>query len=355
MVKNLINKQFWKSKKILITGHTGFKGTWLSLWLNKLSSEVYGISLPPPKNEKKLFSLVKLKKNINSYFLDIRKKDYLEKKIIKIKPEIIFHLAAQPLVKESYKNPYNTFDTNIMGTINLLEICRKHKFVKTIIIVTTDKVYENREQKKPYDENSILGGFDPYSSSKACVEMLVSSYRNSYFKKMGVSVATARAGNVIGGGDWSANRIIPDAVNAWSKKKSLIIENPKSTRPWQHVLDSLYGYLLLAQKISKNVNLSGPYNFGPLNKKQYSVLDIINIGKNYFENSKISIQRKKIKFHQTKFLHLNTKKSKDILNFYPRWNTIKSIETTMRWYKKFYLGEDCKKLCISDISEYENK
>ena len=284
MVKNLINNQFWGKKKILITGHTGFKGTWLSLWLNKLSADVYGISLPPPKNEKNLFNLVKLKKNINSYFIDIRKKKKLEKTIIKIKPEIIFHLAAQPLVKESYKNPFNTIDTNILGTVNLLEICRKHKFVKTIIVITTDKVYENREQKKPYDENSKLGGFDPYSSSKACVELIVSSYRNSYFKKKGVSIATARAGNVIGGGDWSANRIIPDAVNAWGKNKSLIIENPKSTRPWQHVLDSLYGYLLLAQKISKNHKLSGAYNFGPLNKKQYSVLDIINIGRIYFKN-----------------------------------------------------------------------
>lgn len=355
MVKNLINNQFWGKKKILITGHTGFKGTWLSLWLNKLSADVYGISLPPPKNEKNLFNLVKLKKNINSYFIDIRKKKKLEKTIIKIKPEIIFHLAAQPLVKESYKNPFNTIDTNILGTVNLLEICRKHKFVKTIIVITTDKVYENREQKKPYDENSKLGGFDPYSSSKACVELIVSSYRNSYFKKKGVSIATARAGNVIGGGDWSANRIIPDAVNAWGKNKSLIIENPKSTRPWQHVLDSLYGYLLLAQKISKNHKLSGAYNFGPLNKKQYSVLDIINIGRIYFKNSKISIQRKKTKYHQTKFLNLKTKKSNDILGFNPRWNTIKSIETTMRWYKKFYLGEDCKELCISDILEYENQ
>ena len=221
MVKNLINKKFWKKKKVLVTGHTGFKGTWFSLWLQKLSAEVYGISLPPPKNEKNLFSLVNLKNKMKSrsHYLDIRNKDLFKKAIIKIKPEIIFHLAAQPLVKESYKNPYNTIDTNIIGTVNLLEICREFKIAKTIIIITTDKVYQNKEQKKPYDENSHLGGFDPYSASKASVEIISSSYRNSYFKGMGVSLATARAGNVIGGGDWSANRIIPDAVNAWSKKK----------------------------------------------------------------------------------------------------------------------------------------
>ena len=354
MVKNLINKKFWRKKKVLVTGHTGFKGTWLSLWLQRLSAEVHGVSLPPPKNGKNLFSLVKLKKNIDSHFIDIRKKDILKKIIIKIKPEIIFHLAAQPLVKESYKNPINTIDTNIMGTVNLLEICREFKIAQTIIIITTDKVYKNKEQKKPYDENSELGGFDPYSSSKASVELITSSYRDSFFNDMGVSIATARAGNVIGGGDWSANRIIPDAISAWSKNKKLIIENPRSTRPWQHVLDSLYGYILLAQKINKNINLSGAYNFGPLNKKQYSVLDIINIGKKYFNNSKISIKRKKTKYHQTELLNLNTKKSKDILGFHPRWNTLKSIETTMNWYKKFYLGKNCKELCIKDIESYED-
>jgi CDP-glucose 4,6-dehydratase len=354
VVKNLTNKKFWKKKKILITGHTGFKGTWLSLWLEKLSAEVHGISLPPPKNERNLFSLVNLKKNINSHFIDIRDKNILKKIIIKIKPEIIFHLAAQPLVKESYKNPLKTINTNIMGTVNLLEICREFKIAKTIIIITTDKVYENKEQKKPYDENSNLGGFDPYSSSKASVELISSSYRDSYFNNMGISIATARAGNVIGGGDWSANRIIPDAVKAWSKNKKLTIENPRSTRPWQHVLDSLYGYILLAQKINKNINLSGAYNFGPLNKRQYSVLDIVNIGKKYFDNSKISIKKKKTKYHQTKFLNLKTKKSKDILGFYPRWDTIKSIENTMNWYKKFYLGKNCKELCIKDIESYED-
>lgn len=353
MVKILIDKKFWKKKKILITGHTGFKGTWLSLWLHKLSAEVHGISLPPPNNKKNLFSLVNLKKKINSHFIDIRNKNLLKKAITKIKPEIIFHLAAQPLVKESYKNPYNTIDTNINGTVNLLEICREFKIAKTIIIITTDKVYENKEQKKPYDENSHLGGFDPYSASKASVEIISSSYNNSFFREMGVSVATARAGNVIGGGDWSTDRIIPDAVSAWSKKKKLIIENPKSTRPWQHVLDSLYGYILLAQKIRKNINLSGAYNFGPKNQKQFTVLDIINISKKYFNNSKSSIKKKRIKFHQTKLLNLKISKSKNLLGFNPKWGTVKSIKNTMIWYKKFYLGKNCNELCINDINNYE--
>lgn len=352
MVANKINKSFWKKKRVLITGHSGFKGSWLSLWLKNLSAEVHGISLAPKKDEISLFNLINLKKIINSNFLDIRKKDKLKKKIQEIRPHIIFHLAAQPLVIDGYKMPHETIETNIMGTINLLEICKTNKFVKSIIIVTTDKVYENKGNLKGYDENSTLGGYDPYSSSKAAVEILTSSFKNSFFDKRKISIATARAGNVIGGGDWSKNRIIPDIIRAWNNNRELKIRNPQSVRPWQHVLDSLYGYILLAQKINQNIKYSGAYNFGPKQVKKYSVMDIANFGKRYFKNAKIVIKKEK-KYHETKILKLNTKKTEKILNFSSMWGTSKSIKQTMNWYKKFYEGTNSKQLCLDDIKNYE--
>jgi len=317
-----------------------------------LSADVYGISLPTKKGDKNLFDLLKLKTIINNNFLDIRKKDKLKKKIEKIKPEIIFHLAAQPLVSESYKFPEETIETNVLGTINLLEICRKSNFIKNVIIITTDKVYENKETLKAYNENSRIGGYDPYSSSKAAVELLTSSYKKSFFDNKKISIATARAGNVVGGGDWSKNRIIPDIIKAWQNKKKLKIRHPYSIRPWQHVLESLYGYILLAQKINGNIKFSGAYNFGPKEGKSYKVIDILNLCRKKIKFSKVIVKSNK-KHHETKILKLNTKKTKKILNFSSIWDTPTTIDKTISWFKNFYEGKNCKELCLKDIKNYE--
>ena len=343
---------FWKNKRVLVTGHTGFKGSWLTLWLSKLGSKVFGISLPP-KDSPNLFHLSDINSSTQeSHFVDIRDFNMLSSKIKEIQPEIAFHLAAQPLVLESYKNPLETFSSNVQGTANLLESLREVDRIKSIVLITTDKVYKNADQNFPYREIDTLGGHDPYSASKAASEIVIASYNDSFFSQKGVSVASARAGNVLGGGDWSSNRLIPDAIRAWSVNKPLIIRNPQSIRPWQHVLEPLAGYMRLAECLFKDQGFSGSYNFGPNENESASVNDVLNLAIRYFGQGEILYEPSSENLYESKSLTLDITKSRDELGVKSRWSLSKSIRKTIDWYKLQLQGKNAKDLCLDDILNF---
>ncbi|MCD8493827.1 MAG: CDP-glucose 4,6-dehydratase [Alphaproteobacteria bacterium] len=275
----MVNAAFWKGKRVLITGHTGFKGGWLTLWLGSLGARICGIALKPD-TEPNLFTLARITEGIEHHIEDIRNAEPLAQIIRKFDPDIVFHMAAQPLVRASYRDPLGNFDTNIMGTANVLEALRDCPSARSIVVITTDKVYENLEIPKPYKETDPLGGHDPYSASKAAAEIVTQSYRKSFFAEAGVGLATARAGNVIGGGDWSEDRLIPDAVKAWNAGKTLEIRAPNSVRPWQHVLDPLAGYITLAEKLwTDPAAFSQGWNFGPEKSGAVTVREVIDLAR----------------------------------------------------------------------------
>lgn len=344
---------FWKNKKVLITGHTGFKGSWLSLWLNKMGADITGLSLPPVKG-KNLYSLLKINQKINSIYVDIRNFSEVNSVIKKTKPEIIFHLAAQPLVRESYKNPIETYSTNVMGSVNLLEAVRHCAVVKSLIMITTDKVYQNQEWGRSYIEDDRLGGFDPYSASKSASELIVDSYRKSFLNNAGINVSTARAGNVIGGGDWSEDRLIPDLIRSLEFGKLVQIRNSNSIRPWQHVLEPLLGYIILAEKSNNGLQLSRAFNFGPDESCAESVLDIVKMVENLIDKNLTNKQNSinKSEFHEAGILRLDSSLSKTLLKIYPRWPTKLAITKTVNWYTKELEGNDPQDLCIEDIDSY---
>lgn len=327
----MLNLEFFKNKKIFITGHTGFKGSWLSYILYLSGAKVTGYSLKP-NTQQDNFYLLQLDKKIKNYYHDIRDEKNLKKKIQISKPDIIFHLAAQPLVRESYQNPKFTFSTNVLGTLNILDTIRKIKSIKSAVIITSDKCYKNYEKKEGYSEINELGGEDPYSASKAAAENIFYSYQKSFFNyKKNVGLVSVRAGNVIGGGDWSQDRIIPDLIKSIILKKKFTIRSPKATRPWQHVFDLLNGYLILSKKIYGNNKFNGSWNFGP-NKSHVTVKEVISklikimgIRKKYF----IKID-KKIK--ETGLLSLKTNKSKKYLKWKPKLSFIKTLRVTAEWY-----------------------
>ena len=350
---------FWKNKKVLITGHTGFKGSWLATWLNLLGSNICGISLMP-ENDLNLFEQINLNERIQyNHFVDLREIKNLSSIIEEFKPDIVFHLAAQSLVIESFEDPIKTWSTNVMGTANLLSSLSNNKNNCVVIIVTTDKVYKNKEWIYGYREIDRLGGNDPYSASKAATELLVDSWRKSFCKKeqkYRLKIASVRAGNVIGGGDWAKYRLIPDSIKSLSKKEIIKIRNPSSTRPWQHVLEPLSGYLYLAKKISLTNDpgniLEDSFNFGPKEESNKSVLDVINLitkkweGKYIFEDL-IDAP------HESKLLSLNINKAKKILDWQPKWDFEKTIDKTLNWYKKV-LNENADPYicCLEDINDY---
>lgn len=352
---NLLNK--YKNKKILITGNTGFKGSWLTFWLYVLGARVYGISnsiLTKPS----LFKILSLKKKIKYFNINITKKKLLENKIKKIKPDFIFHLAAQSLVKKSYLDPYDTFKTNTYGTLNLLECIKQIKHSCTIVIITSDKSYKNLNLTRGYKENDIIGGYDPYSASKGSAELIISSYiKNFILRKKNVRIGVARAGNVIGGGDWSGNRLIPDCVKSWASKKKVFIRNPNSTRPWQHVFEVIGGYLLFALKLKSNVKINGEvFNFGPNTNKSYRVLDLIKeLKKNWNTITwKIKKSNKKNIFFEANLLKLNSIKAYKNLG----WKCILSFSETSKlvsdWYACFYKNrKDIVLKSLQDIKLYE--
>jgi len=343
-------QSFYNNKKVLITGHTGFKGSWLSIWLKQLGANVVGIALNP-KTEKDLFLLAGLKEKITDYREDIRNLNKISQIVQKEKPDIVFHLAAQALVLPSYKNPVITFGTNIMGTVNILEACRNTESVRQIVIVTTDKVYENKEQIQGYKEIDCLGGHDPYSASKAAAEIVTQSYNHSFIQ----SVATARAGNVIGGGDWSHNRIVPDCIRSLEKNETIIVRNPDAIRPWQHVLEPLYSYLLLAYRMAEDSHkYSGAWNFGPEETEFVSVKDIVGAIIKFWGRGSWKAGAEINQPHEAGILRLDINKSKDILGWKPVLNIDEAVEMTVDWYKK-YSDYDGYQLCIEQIKEYSDK
>lgn len=333
----LISK--YKGVKVLITGHTGFKGSWLTLWLNQLGANVSGISLGPV-SELNHFDLLDLE--VENYFLDINNAKSLDEAFEKIKPDIVFHLAAQALVRYSYTNPVETYQTNVIGTLNVLEAARKHS-VKSVVCITTDKCYENKEWVWGYREIDPIGGHDPYSSSKGCAELLISSYRNSFFhldhygKTHSTLIASARAGNVIGGGDWAQDRLIPDIVKPSVNNQKLQIRNLNSIRPWQHVLDPLYGYLLLGAKLLEgDKKFADSWNFGPEYESCVSVDSILKKAKLFWPGLNIESCHNDKNPHEANILILDCSKAKRELNWFPVWNIESTVNETFKWYQNYY-------------------
>ena len=345
----MINKSFWKNKRVLITGHTGFKGGWLSLWLKILGAEVAGYSLNPI-TKKNFFNSTKIKKIFKfDYRKNIQNFKDLSSCIDKFKPEIIFHLAAQPQVLESFSKPLDTTNTNIMGTANLLEVAKNKKFIKSIVIVTTDKVYKNTNKKVRFSENDPLGGDDLYSASKSCADIISISYAKSFYKKSNCSIATARAGNCIGGGDWTKYRILTDCSESFLKNKNLHIRNPNSRRPWQHVLEPLSGYIILAQKLYKKngYNYTGAWNFGPNRQSHLKVRQFAELLKKKLKSkSKIYFKKNEDK-REKSFLDLDSKKSIKKLN----WRAVLNIEQTLNLTSDWYLAYKNKKNLFQVSSE----
>lgn len=346
--------KIFRNKKVLITGHTGFKGSWLSLWLNISGAKVYGISNNYKSTETNIKNF-RLKKNVKNFNIDIRNFVKLNKIITKIKPDFIFHFAAQSLVGNSFKNPVYNFETNFNGTLNLLEVLRLSKFKCISIIITSDKSYKNLEIKRGYTEKDILGGDDPYSASKASAEFVINSYFKSFLKnKKNLRIAICRAGNVIGGGDWSNDRLIPDIMRSILNNKKVKLRNQNSTRPWQHVLDVLNGYLILANKLKKNNKLNGQsFNFGPPIKSNYTVLAIVReIKKNWNLLEWVFSNRT---YHESTLLKLNSSKSLKYLNWKNKLDFKELIKLVTDWYKYFYENKNIYDFSIKQIRNFEKK
>jgi CDP-glucose 4,6-dehydratase len=347
------NAVFWRGKRVLITGHTGFKGAWLAFWLQRLGAKVTGIALPAA-TEPSLFALLGNTPWMNSHEADIRDAALLKTLVQRCQPEIVFHLAAQALVRPSYQQPLDTFATNVMGTAHLLDALRDLPHVRVAVMVTTDKVYQNREWPYPYREDDPLGGHDPYSASKAASELVIASYRACYLDAAGIAVASARAGNVIGGGDWSTDRLIPDAVRAWQAQQPLVIRNRQSTRPWQHVLEPLAGYLTLANQLWEKPSLAGAYNMGPSPHAAASVEKVIKLASSPDEYCVVHYETDSKSVHEAKSLALETAKANAVLGLHPRWTLEESVQKTFQWYRAQLAGGSAKDLCDSDIAAFEN-
>ncbi len=349
-----ILKRF-KDKKVIVTGHTGFKGSWLSLWLQMNGAKVMGISNEIPTKPSN-FKAISLNRKIISKKEDIRNLKRLRKLFVKFKPDYVFHLAAQALVQTSYLEPVKTYETNALGTLNILESLRSINNKCVVVIITSDKSYKNLEIKRGYKENDLLGGIDPYSSSKASAELIIQTYIKSYFKiKKNITIGIARAGNVVGGGDWSLNRLIPDCVKSWSINKKVLIRSPNSTRPWQHVLEALSGYLILSNKLFLDKKLHGEaFNFGPNNRKNFSVIKVIKEMKKNWKKISWKIVKKNKLHHESKLLKLNSDKARKVLN----WRSVLTFDETIKlvanWYKHYYENKsNLKDISIRQIKFYE--
>jgi CDP-glucose 4,6-dehydratase len=354
----MFEKSFWNQRRVFLTGHTGFKGSWLCIWLHSLGAEVTGYALDPPTNPN-LFELGRVGKLIRSRISDIRDAESLKRAIRGANPEIVIHMAAQPIVRDSYNDPVKTYAINVMGTLNLFEAVRESKSVRAVINVTTDKCYENREWVWAYRENEAMGGYDPYSNSKACSELVTSSYRNSFFNpkdyaRHKVAVASARSGNVIGGGDWAKDRLLPDCVRALLKGEKIFVRSPKAIRPWQHVLDPLSGYLLLSQKLCKNgVRYGEAWNFGPEERDAKPVEWIVRrICVDWGNGAAFEIDKGRHP-HEAHYLKLDCSKARSGLHWYPKWNLEQAVDKVMEWVRAYRDGRDMRKVCHQQIQEYE--
>ena len=343
---------FWQGKRVLLTGHTGFKGAWLALFLRRLGADVHGISLAPDTTPN-LFSLAEIDRVCRSFIHDLRDRQGLDHLVKLIKPEIVFHLAAQALVRASYLDPISNYSTNVMGTAHLLNALRGIESVKVAVMVTTDKVYLNREWPWPYREEDTLGGHDPYSASKAASEIVTASYRDSYLAAQGVAVATARAGNVIGGGDWADDRLVPDAVRAWQDGRVLEVRRPQAIRPWQHVLEPLSGYLSLAQRLWTHPADAGAYNFGPEASGAASVRELVEIARETFGRGETNYCDGETGPHEAGSLLLEVAKARVILGVKPRWTLMHAVQHTLSWYRAQEQGASAITLCHADIDAFE--
>ena len=345
---------FWRGKRVLLTGHTGFKGGWLALWLQRLGADVTGIALAPSTTPS-LFDLARVAGGMKSHLCDIRDAAALAALLRAARPDLVFHLAAQPLVRASYREPLATFATNVMGTAHLLDALRGLDCVRVAVMVTTDKVYRNNDWPYPYREDDSLGGHDPYSASKAASEIVIASYRDAFLSAQGVAVASARAGNVIGGGDWSEDRLIPDAVRAWQAGQPLVIRSPGAIRPWQHVLDPLAGYLMLAQKLFEEAKLAGAYNFGPQTDEAATVRDVVELAFSAYGSGVTSYENNSNGPHEAGWLALEVAKARVALGVAPHWTLTEAVNRTMAWYRAQHEGADSRALCEKEIAAYEGR
>jgi len=352
-VSGTVNSSFWNGKRVFLTGHTGFKGSWLSLWLQDMGALVKGYSLEP-NTQPNLFTEARVAENMESEIGDIRDLNHISKSMSDFNPEVLIHMAAQPLVRLSYHEPVETYATNIMGTVNVLEAARKCCNLKAIVSVTTDKCYENKEWDWGYRENEPMGGHDPYSSSKGCAELVTSAYRRSFFStENAAALASARAGNVIGGGDWANDRLIPDIIAAFEKSEPVVIRNPLSTRPWQHVLEPLSGYLVLAENLYIHGDaFAEAWNFGPKEEDCKPVSWILDkmvdkwgVGVSWKLNTNNNP-------HEAGFLKLDCSKAKNRLKWQPKWNLEVALELIIKWHQNHLLGKDAKTDCLKEIDKY---
>lgn len=338
-----IDRQFWRGRRVFLTGHTGFKGSWLSYWLHLMQAEIAGYALDPP-TQPSLFDTLALKELCEHELADVRDRERLRASLQRSRPEIVFHLAAQPLVRRSYRDPLETYETNVIGTANLLEAARHCPSVRVVIVITTDKVYENREWAWGYREIDRLGGHDPYSNSKACTELITDAWRRSFFRaeRPEVAVVAARAGNVLGGGDWNEDRIVPDAVRAFSAGATLTVRNPGSTRPWQHVLEPLSGYLVLAQACHAEPRLLDAVNFGPYDR---DVLPVSEVARQlvalWGESARFELAPQAASApHEAGLLQLDCSRARAVLGWAPRLDLARCLELTVEWHKAFRTSPD---------------
>lgn len=346
-------KNTYKGKKVLVTGHTGFKGSWLTLWLKELGAQVCGYALEP-NTTPSLFDAAQVADGIVNVFGDILDTEKLNKTFQDFQPEIVFHLAAQPLVRLSYAEPVLTYQTNVIGSLNVLEAARKTASVKAFVNVTTDKCYENKEINRGYKEDEPMGGYDMYSSSKGCVEILSSSYRRSFLKD-GYAMATARAGNVIGGGDWALDRLIPDCVRAIEAGEEIEIRNPVATRPWQHVLEPLSGYLLLGHLLyTQGSKYAEGFNLGPNAESVLTVAEVAQLAVKEYGRGSVKVH-KKDDLHEANLLMLDITKAEQVLGWVPTYTAQEAVAKTIAWYKRFYQGEPMLAFTLQQIHEYEER
>jgi CDP-glucose 4,6-dehydratase len=347
----VIDQRFWQGKRVFLTGHTGFKGSWLSLWLVSLGAKVKGYALTPPTIPS-LFNEAKIDSIVDSQIGDIRDQELLYESMVAFNPDILIHMAAQPLVRHSYDDPIGTYEINVIGTAKVLEVARSCSNLKAIVNITTDKCYENDGRSKGYKEDDVMGGHDPYSSSKSCAELVSSSYRRSFLQEQDIGLASVRAGNVIGGGDWADDRLIPDILKSFEKGKPVIIRNPKATRPWQHVLEPLSGYLILAQRLYKNQEkYAEGWNFGPNSNDAKSVDWILDKMISKWPNSSWELD-KKSNPHEADFLKLDISKSKSKLGWRPIWGLKHTLDNIIVWHRAWLNKEDMQAMCLTEIKEY---
>lgn len=343
---------FWRGRRVLLTGHTGFKGSWLTLWLHRLGAQVTGIALPPV-SEPSLYAVAGVGDVCTSHFVDIRNAQNVADRLRDARPEVVFHLAAQALVRAGYEDPLATYASNVMGTVHVLDALRDLESVRVAVMVTTDKVYRNLEYAYPYRENDALGGHDPYSASKAASELAIASYRDAWLSAQGVAVASARAGNVIGGGDWASDRLIPDAVRSWQTGGVVHIRKPDAIRPWQHVLEPLSAYLRLAEVLYVQPQLASAYNFGPSTHEAATVRQVTQQAHEVYGRGAIRWGDGSEGPHEAGWLALEVALARTQLGVQPRWHLQESVARTMDWYRRQHSGVDARTLCEADIQAFE--